>query len=151
MLEEAERLDDLVEALLTLARGESREFSPKLESVRVGDIVNEVREEIAILATEKQQTISVSGEEGLTALADRSLLRQALLNILFNAVHYSPVGSAIRMGCCRESNGVSITVADEGPVSKRSIVHAFSSASSALIKRDREPKGVRVWGWRSQR
>jgi heavy metal sensor kinase len=115
MLEEAERLDDLVEALLTLARGESREFSPKLESVRVGDIVNEVREEIAILATEKQQTISVSGEEGLTAWADRSLLRQALLNILFNAVHYSPVGSAIRMGCCRESNGVSITVADEGP------------------------------------
>ena len=115
MLEEAERLDDLVEALLTLARGESREFSPKLESVRVGDIVNEVREEIAVLATEKQQTISVSGEEGLTAWADRSLLRQALLNILFNAIHYSPAGSAIRMGCCRESNGVSITVADEGP------------------------------------
>ena len=77
--------------------------------------MNEVREEIAILATEKQQTISVSGEEELTAWADRSLLRQALLNVLSNAIHYSPAGSAIRMGCCRESNGVSITVADEGP------------------------------------
>ena len=42
MLEEAERLDNLMEALLTLARGESQKFSPQLESVRVGDLVNEV-------------------------------------------------------------------------------------------------------------
>jgi signal transduction histidine kinase len=115
MLEEAERLNDLVEALLTLARGESQKFSPQLESVRVGDIVNEVLEEIAVLATEKRQTVSISGEKGLTAWADHSLLRHALLNILHNAIRYSPAGSAIRIGCSRDSDSVLIAVVDEGP------------------------------------
>jgi signal transduction histidine kinase len=151
MLEEAERLDDLVEALLTLARGESREFSPKLESVRVGDIVNEVREEIAILATEKQRQFRLAVKRGSRlGRIGRSCARHcsiscsmrfttALLGARFEW------GAAVNQMVCRSP------LLTKAQVLKRNIVRAFSSDSSALIKRVREPKEVRVWGWRSQR
>lgn len=114
MLEEAQRLDDLVDALLTLARMEHGEIAVDREPLAVHDLLVEVREQLAVLATEKRQSISIDCTVGLRVTADRLLLRQAVMNIVHNAIRYSPADKRVTL---RATGGESIIieVADEGP------------------------------------
>jgi heavy metal sensor kinase len=115
MLEEAQRLNDLIESLLTLARMESSKVSIKSEPVKLSEVVNEVRDHLNVLAAEKQQTIELSGDDGLTVVADRLLLRQALMNIVHNAVRYAPPQTRISIRIARHDGDAWIEVADQGP------------------------------------
>src|SRR5262245_41307948 len=85
MLEEAQRLSDLVESLLTLARMESGKVAIHSEQVRVAELVEEVRDSLSVLAAEKRQSIGLMSDDALVIKADRVLLRQALMNIIHNA------------------------------------------------------------------
>jgi signal transduction histidine kinase len=111
MLEEAQRLNDLVESLLTLARMESGKSPIKLQSVKIVELAGEVRDNMNILAAEKQQTIELINDGATTVTADPILLRQALMNIVHNAVRYSPQQTRITI---RVSHTI-VEVADEGP------------------------------------
>src|SRR5438046_935019 len=115
MLEEAQRLNDLIESLLTLARMESGKVSIKLEPVKLAELASEVRENLNVLAAEKQQTVELSGDDGLTVAADRLLLRQALTNIVHNAVRYAPPQTRISIRTAGRDGNAWIEVADQGP------------------------------------
>jgi heavy metal sensor kinase len=115
MLEEAQRLNDLIESLLTLARMESGKMSIKSEPVKLAELVNEVRENLNVLATEKRQTIELSGDDGVTVTADRLLLRQALMNIAHNAVRYAPPETRISIRTAGRDGDAYIEIADQGP------------------------------------
>ena len=115
MLEETDRLNDLVEALLTLARMESGKQSVHIEPIPVKAFLSEVRESLDVLAAEKQQTIELDCSEELTVNGDRLLLRQALMNIVHNAIRYAPSQSRITVKASRPNNATVIEVADEGP------------------------------------
>ncbi|MBI4622970.1 MAG: HAMP domain-containing protein [Verrucomicrobia bacterium] len=115
MLEEAERLQDLIEALLTLARMESGKVAVRLERLHVVEVLQDVRDSLHVLATEKQQTVEISDHDSPTATADRLLLRQALLNIVHNAVRYAPPRTRIMLGAARRGGEIVVAVADEGP------------------------------------
>src|SRR5438477_670358 len=115
MLEEAQRLNDLIESLLTLARMESGKVSIKPEPVKLAELAREVRENLNVLAAEKQQTIELSGDNSLTGTADRLLLRQALMNIVHTAVRYAPPQTRISIRIAHRDGDVCIEVADQGP------------------------------------
>jgi heavy metal sensor kinase len=115
MLEEAQRLNDLIDALLTLARMDSGSQLVHPEPVQVAAFVADVRESLGVLAVEKQQTVELDCDEGLIISADRLLLRQALLNILHNAICYAPSQSRITVKAGRRDGTTVIEVADEGP------------------------------------
>jgi len=69
-----------------------------------------------VLAEEKQQTLRINGTSDIILSADKSLLKQALLNLLDNAIKYSPEGSTITV-CFGEnaSRQIFIQVIDQGP------------------------------------
>lgn len=115
MLEEAQRLEELMESLLTLARLEGGKTQITREPIRVHELVSEVREMLKVLATEKQQSVEISGDTIPTAQADRLLLRQAVTNVLHNAIRHAPAGSSIRITIEVDSHEVMIAIADEGP------------------------------------
>lgn len=115
MLEEAQRLNDLIESLLTLARMESGKVSIAPESVRLAELAADVRDSLNVLAAEKQQTLEVAGDDDVTATADRVLLRQALVNIVHNAVRYSPPQTRITIRTVRHAGLACIEIADQGP------------------------------------
>jgi heavy metal sensor kinase len=115
MLEEAERLQDLIESLLTLARMESGKVGLHRETLDVGEVLREVRDSLHILASEKQQTLEVDDSDAPSATGDRLLLRQALLNIVDNAVRYAPPATRITLGATSRNGTVVIAIADEGP------------------------------------
>jgi signal transduction histidine kinase len=74
-----------------------------------------------VLAEEKRQIVEVSGESQHDVFADRAFLRMAVINLLDNAVKYSPAGSTIRLTLCdgttsaEQNSFVEVVIEDEGP------------------------------------
>ena len=76
----------------------------------------ETVEFIQALAEEKNQIITIRAEKEITVIADRALLKQALLNLLDNAIKYSPENSEIIVSVDTEHNNAAfIEVKDNGP------------------------------------
>jgi heavy metal sensor kinase len=115
MLEEAQRLTELTEALLTLARTESAQTQVHTEVIDACEVAQDVAISLGVLATEKNQLLEVSGETQMNAKADRTLLRQALMNIVYNAIRYSPDGARIVVRMKRSGGDAILDVIDEGP------------------------------------
>lgn len=115
MLEEAERLQELIESLLALARMESGHVVLWQESLNVLELFSEIRESVGVLAGEKSQRIETSCTDPLALNADRALLRHAMLNIVHNAVRYAPAGTRITLGVEWRGTKIVLTIADEGP------------------------------------
>lgn len=115
MLEEAQRLNDLVDSLLLLARFENGRVSLQLETLAPDEVVAEVGECLSILATEKQQVVEFVRSPGLVVRSDRMLLRQVVMNVLHNAIRYSPTGSKVTIRSYPQGNDAVIAISDEGP------------------------------------
>ena len=91
----ADRLHNLVEDILDLSRIESGALPLETSVYPVQEIVNSVVGQIRPLAKEKNLTIEIDIKENVRVQCDRKLIEQALLNLLDNAVKYTPEGGKI--------------------------------------------------------
>jgi len=114
MLEEVDRLTRLTDELLTLARADAGEARLRREAVDLAALAHEVAGHLSVLAEEKEQTLAVEATP-VRVEGDRTLLRQALVNLAVNAIKYSPERSRIRIRACRLDGEAWLEVADEGP------------------------------------
>ena len=116
MLEEAERLTGLVESLLAISRADSGQIKLARTGIAVLPFVREVGSLLEVLAEEKGQRLCIEGDETAHLQADPAILRQILINLLDNAIKYSPDGGQISVRV-RSTGGpaVSIEVEDSGP------------------------------------
>jgi heavy metal sensor kinase len=115
MLEEADRLARLADSLLILTRADSGPARLNREAVDLAALVNDVTDCLAVLAEEKGQSLTVEIVDTLTVEADRTTLRQALINLLDNAIKYTPTGGHIRVAVKRIEDKAAIEVCDSGP------------------------------------
>ena len=114
MLEEAQRLQFLVERLLRLATAEGGHQPVRREPVRIDQLVATCIAELAILAETKSQHLSIDAIE-CEAQTDPVLFRQALQNIVDNAIKYSPEGGEIHVAVHVEEGRLDVSVTDSGP------------------------------------
>ena len=91
----ADRLHNLVEDILDLSRIESGALPLEISAYFVHEMVNAVVGQIRPLAKEKTLTIEIDIKENVQVQCDRKLIEQALLNLLDNAVKYTPEGGKI--------------------------------------------------------
>jgi two-component system, NtrC family, sensor histidine kinase HydH len=108
---EADRLQAIVEGFLSFSRG--------LEDLKVGpvkprDVVHELGVLLETRAEEAGVTLQVTGDADLVLDADARKLRQALLNLVLNAIQASPREGVVGLSVTRDCGGVRITVRDEG-------------------------------------
>jgi heavy metal sensor kinase len=117
MLEEVNRLTSLVEALLVVARGDSNTFELHRSIIPVSELVQEATSLLEILIEEKNQQLIVSVDDATGAVGgDRVLLRQALVNLVHNAIKFSPDSSTIHVRAVPGPNGnVVLQIVDNGP------------------------------------
>jgi heavy metal sensor kinase len=117
MLEEVARLTSMIDTLLTIAHADSGVIALQRSVFPIMDLVQESVGIVGVLAEEKKQTISIVGENHISVLADRSFLRMAVINLLDNAVKYSPSGSTVRLilSASSQTELVQLAIEDEGP------------------------------------
>ena len=114
MLEEVDRLTRLTDELLTLARADAGEAKLRKEPVDLGNLAREVASHLLVLAEEKEQALEVEAAP-VVVHGDRTVLRQALVNLVVNAVKYSPERTRIRVAADRRGDAAVLEVSDEGP------------------------------------
>jgi heavy metal sensor kinase len=115
MLEEADRLALLVDRLLTLSRADAGRSKLSSDTVDLCELAGEVAEQLDVLADEKHQTIHLERKAPATWVGDRLVLRQALLNLVDNAIKYSSEGAHITIRVDKDAEGAVLEVSDTGP------------------------------------
>jgi signal transduction histidine kinase len=108
-----ERMGRLVDDLLVYARKGT--LALEREPVDVGALISDAADEFAAPAEAAGQFVEREAPPGLWVLGDRLALRQALANLLANAVRLAPAGTAIRVRAGRQGPWVWMSVEDQGP------------------------------------
>jgi len=116
MLEEVDRLTRLAESLLALSRADAGRVQLQREEIPLFRIAKEATSLVEVLAEEKQQRIDMEGDANVVVSVDRLIIRQAIVNLLDNAIKYSPAGSQILVRLqCGGDEQVFLDVIDQGP------------------------------------
>jgi heavy metal sensor kinase len=115
MLEDVDRLTSLVERLLVFSRATSKPASVATETLDLHELAHEVASHLGVLAEENGQTIAVEQIGQARCRGDRVVLRQALINLVDNAIKYSPAGSCIDIRVGARDGRAIVEVSDRGP------------------------------------
>ncbi|WP_292152259.1 sensor histidine kinase KdpD [Brevundimonas sp.] len=111
--EEAERLNRYVGDLLDMTRLEGGALKVRAEWTDARDILNAAAERVSRRLESRRMTRDFPADLSLVKV-DEGLLEQALVNVLENAIAYSPDGSTIEIAAYEDRNAVVISVEDEG-------------------------------------
>jgi two-component system sensor histidine kinase CreC len=112
---ESARMQGLVERMLQLSALENRQTLRDEEEVDLCELVSEVAESVKLALSGTQVEISLSDSDRVMVHAERFLVRQAVSNLVQNAMDFSEKGGTIGIGAKRINDHAEITVTDDGP------------------------------------
>jgi signal transduction histidine kinase len=104
----------MVDHLISDAMADAFDISIRREPVDIAGLVSEVANANQPLAVNKQQTITVSAPPNCVTLCDADRMREAIDNLISNAIKYSSIGGKIALLVTQHDNNTVIRVADEG-------------------------------------
>jgi signal transduction histidine kinase len=110
----AKRLTSMVDHLISDAMADAFDITIRREAVDLAALVREVAEANQPLALNKQQIITVAAPEHLSAMCDADRMREAIDNLVSNAIKYSQMGGRITIEVGSEGGNRLISVTDEG-------------------------------------
>jgi signal transduction histidine kinase len=113
-MEESDRVLTMLNTLMDISEAETGLMKLDLQPVLLDEVVREVIELFEFVAQEKSITITTALSPNLIVCADRSRLRQVLVNLLDNAIKYSAPGDRVELSAEPSPNEVAITVTDTG-------------------------------------
>jgi signal transduction histidine kinase len=113
-LHETTRMADLVESLLTLARADEGRFDIHREPVQLKPLVEDVYETALILGEAAGVTVNLPFTADVMVLGDLTRLRQLFLNLVTNAIKYTPAGGKVDIGLGLHPDNVTFAVRDTG-------------------------------------
>lgn len=105
----------LVQELYDLSMIESGEAILRAVEVSLAQVVQEAIERMVEIGEGKELHLAHTVSESLVVLADRDQIRRVLINLIHNAIKFSPVGGAIVVSADVEKDDVVVSVVDEGP------------------------------------
>lgn len=125
-LEEVNRLGSIVENLLTLARFDAKTTTLHAQTIDLNQLIKDAVEAIQVLAVQKDITLQSNSAHTVDILADKNQLKRLVLNILDNAIKYTPAGGKISVDLRQGKNSVDIDIADTGiGIPEKELPHIF--------------------------
>lgn len=125
-LEESERVLSMLTTLMDISEAETGTMKLHLSQVDVGRLAEEVSDLYEDTAEDAGVSVRTTIAPGLSVPADRDRLRQALANLVDNAIKYTPRDGRVEITAAREANDVVIRVADTGPgISEQDLPRIF--------------------------
>jgi two-component system, OmpR family, sensor kinase len=113
--EEAQRLARIVEDLFTLTRADAGEYRLALSDFYLDELAADCVRATRALAQAKNITLAAVTPEEMPVHADEDLLRRMILNLLDNAIKYTPAGGNVSVTCGSVPDGYQLNVTDSGP------------------------------------
>lgn len=140
---EVDRMMRLVGSLLALARADARQIPISSERVALGAVVSDAVEQIRPAAERNGISISLRGDDQVKLMADQDLLLQLMLNLLDNAVKYTPNGGTIDVSWSGSNHHAEVAVSDSGPgIAAEHLPHIFDRFYRVDKARSRAEGGV---------
>ena len=115
ILVQSERLAQMIDKLLALAAVEHRQRIERPETVDLVELAGEVVESSAPRLARRRVELRLDADATARVSGDRFLLRQALANLVDNALDFAPDRSVVELGVHRRGSDVVVEVCDEGP------------------------------------
>jgi len=115
MLEEINHMTKLVDSLLMLSRADAGQIPLNLDIFPIAEVMKDAAVLLETLIDEKGQKFNLEADEEVLVRGDRLILRQAAINILHNAVKFTPVGGTITARIFCEGPCILLSVTDSGP------------------------------------
>jgi heavy metal sensor kinase len=143
VLEEVERLAEIVESLFALSRLDAGEVSTQWRRFDLAQLAATTAEQMSLLATDKNVTIACDSAESVMVEGDPARLKQVVVNLLDNAIKYTSAGGRVRLSVRRERGCALLEVADDGiGIPAEALPHVFKRFFRVDSSRSREQGGA---------
>lgn len=140
---EIDRLNSLITDLLLLSKMDSDIMTINLETINLSSLVNKCVEALRPIAQMRDIRITENLESGLEIECDPLKLRQALNNLIENAIKYTQDGGHVQVSSKRRGNEVAVQIEDDGiGMSEEHLQHIFERFYRVDKARSRETGGT---------
>ena len=113
-LEEIMRMTSIIDNLLTLAKADQGIYHAEFSEVDLHAMVEELFEDSELLAQPKHISVELKANAPITIVGDRVRLRQLFLNLIDNAIKYTPEGGKVTLGVEQQNGSAIFQVEDTG-------------------------------------
>ena len=142
VLEEVERLGEIVESLFSLSRLDAGE-ADAWQRFDLAELATTTAEQMSLLATDKDIRLVCDSPRGINVRGERARLKQVIVNLLDNAIKYTPRGGHIALKVRREGAWAVLEVTDDGVgIPQESLPHVFKRFFRVDSSRARDPGGA---------
>jgi len=142
-IEQLDKLNNVIHQLLTLAQAESGELQMLREHIDVTSMLRELVDTFSLVASEKRVSLELDSIPDLTLTGDRQWLECAIINLIDNAIKYTPAGGRISVSGRREGGKIVLEVLDDGRgISQEALPHIFERFYRADPSRSKDIQGV---------
>ena len=127
-MEEIDRMERIIESLLTLAKSEAGELTLEIKGLSLSDLVQELYLQGRILGESKNISVDLDlkVDQEIRIMGDELRLRQMFLNLISNGIKYTPDGGSLTITLAKEQNMSVIKVSDTGiGISEQHLPHIF--------------------------
>jgi len=142
-LEEVDRLAEIVEGLLALSRLDTGEAQSERERFDLAGLVATTADQMGLLAEDKHISVVCDCATRVMIEGDKARLKQVIVNLLDNAIKYTPNGGRIKLKIAQEEGNAVLDVADDGiGIPSEALPHVFKRFFRVDGSRSRDQGGA---------
>ncbi len=142
-LEEFAKLSRMIDQMLTLARAEAGQIKLAREIVNLSELTESLVDQMEIVAASKAISLIAKPEHDVMVTGDAGWLERAILNLLDNAIKFTPVGGRVDVTVSSKNNHAVLEVADNGiGIDAQAVPHIFERFYRGDPSRSREREGA---------
>jgi heavy metal sensor kinase len=143
LLEEVDRLTAVVEGLLALSRLDAGEARSAWTAFDLAELVATTADQMSLLAEDKGITVTCDAPQPVMVEGDQSRMKQVIVNLLDNAIKYTPAAGSVRLRVARDDARAVLEVADTGiGIPREALPHVFERFFRVERSRTREQGGA---------
>jgi signal transduction histidine kinase len=124
--DELVRLSSIVESLMILIKTESGRLAFQFSNISLDEMLRELAEDARVLASQKKITVQTLRIDPVTIRGDAARLKQLFLNLIENAVKYTPQRGTVTFALTREDDQAVVSIGDTGiGIPKKDLLRVF--------------------------
>jgi signal transduction histidine kinase len=143
VLEEVDRLAEIVEGLLALSRLDAGEVPSERARFDLAELASDTVDQMSLMALDKSLTLTSTSAGKVVVEGDRARLKQVVVNLLDNAIKYTPPRGRIELSVGSQHGQALLEVRDSGiGIPAEALPHVFQRFYRVDGSRSREPGGA---------